>query len=370
MKNKIGLLVGGLMMAAGVGSFAAEATTGLDQIGTLSGTTGLYYVQKVNKNDNVDDYGIADAYLRLKFDSKEFNGLSFGLEGFAAEKIWEDASDDYVSSFERNFLLTQAYLKYNISKTDLTIGRQQLNTGWLGGAYYEGATLSTEDLDNFKILVGFINKKASADNDEIADGFDDQGVEDGTYFGEVTFTGVKDLELTGYYYSATDLADWYGARVDYSANIGVPVNFWAEYAQSSEDTGDDGSILHVRPSVTLGGVTVGVGYVKTDADAGIGSMGTYSDSLNPFDIGDYTYLSDGRTVYVTAASPITEKLSVSALVGKTTYEDNDDEVNEYNLCATYSLASNLDLAVGYTVIDAEDSDDSYDRVKAHVTYNF
>ncbi|MFW3346685.1 Opr family porin, partial [Aliarcobacter butzleri] len=78
-------------------------------------------------------------------------------------------------------------------------------------------------------------------------------------------------ELNPYYFSAPDLADWYGLNTTFSTDYFGVV---AHYAASNEDVQDveDGSIAHVELNTEIDGVTAAVGYIKTDKDGGTGTI--------------------------------------------------------------------------------------------------
>ena len=259
--------------------------------------------------------------------------------------------------------MTEAYAQYSNDVVTAMIGRQAIDLEWMGD-FHEAAVVAVTAVPDTTIVLGYTQKVAVAGVDETSESFEKVNGNNGAYVLDVKYAGLEGIEFNPYAYSAPDLADWYGLKATFTADMFGAV---AHYAVSSEDTQDDGSIGHVELSTTVSDFTAALGYIKTDKDVGAGYMSAVGDNISPFEDGNYVYAADASTIYGSLGYTLAG-VELGALYGQTEYAD--DKEKELNLTVGYSFTESLAASVLYADIDANSSSDDYNKVLANVEYTF
>lgn len=354
MNKKISLVTCGLLLSTSM-AFAADSIDEAFKSGSVSGDVTLYGTKADNKGGtaNTDD---AFATTGIAYETASYMGLS-AKAGFRAGHAFDD------STLANDSLMTEAYVKYTNDMFSLTVGRQAIGLEWLGD-YNEAVVAGITAVPDTTIVLGYVNQQAAADEDQIDDF--SEVTEDGAYVVDVKYTGLAGVELNPYFYSAPDVAEFYGLKASYSADTFGAV---AQYAASSEDVGSDGSIAHVEASTSIAGVSAALGYIKTDKTAGVASISAYGDSISPFDNGINTYAIDAKTVYGSLGYSVAG-VDLGLLYGETDFTANGEE-KELNLTAGYSITDSLGLSlvfVKYDEVGSSSSDSDY--ASATLAYSF
>ena len=275
--------------------------------------------------------------------------------GFAAGHAIDDAE------LENDALMTEAYIKYANDMFSITGGRQAIDLEWMGD-YHEAVVAAITAIPDTTIVLGYTNQKAFADEDEISD-FTQVNGNNGAYVVDAKYAGLEGIEFNPYYYSAPDLASWYGLKTTFTADM---FGALAHYAASNEDTQDDGSMLALELNTSVSDVSLAVGYIMTDKDGGIGSMAAVGDNYEPMDDGSAIYMADAKMVYGSVGYSIAG-VDLGALYSQT--KINSDKENELNLTAGYSFTDSLSASLLYADIDTEiNTDKSYGSVLVAYTF--
>jgi hypothetical protein len=269
--------------------------------------------------------------------------------GFSAKAGFEAGHAMADGELTNDALMTEAYIKYANDMFSLTAGRQAIDLEWLGD-YNEAVVAAITAVPDTTIVLGYTNQQAAADEDQI-DNFT-QITEKGAYVLDVKYAGLKGVEFNPYAYSAPDVANFYGLKTTFTADMFGAV---AHYATSDEDVAgkDNGSIGHLELNTTVAGVSAAVGYIKTDKDAGVASMSAYGDNISPFDFGQSTYDADAKTVYGSLGYTIAG-VELGALYGETTYGTVDSKEKELNLTAGYSITESLSTSLLYADVNVDE----------------
>lgn len=118
------------------------------------------------------------------------------------------------------------------------------------------------------------------------------------------------------------------------------------------------------------GAPISFGYIKTDKD-GTGSIISdleLGDNINPLEDGNYEYDQDARTIYASAAYSIVD-IGLSVLYGETKYEDNKEK--ELNLASEIEIIDDvLEIELLFVNVDAQDSNDDYQKYILELEYSF
>ena len=165
--------------------------------------------------------------------------LIYGSSGKGMNQIENGAP------FENNSLMTEAYIKYAMEGFALTAGRQAVDLEWLGD-YHEAVVAAITAIPDTTVVLGYTQRKAESGID-LSEDFHEFNGNKGAYVIDVKYAGLEGIEFNPYAYSAPDVADWYGLKTTFTADMFGAV---AHYAISSEDTQDDGSIPDFRKSTT------------------------------------------------------------------------------------------------------------------------
>ena len=339
--KKLSLIASGLILSSSL-AFGADTIDAAFKDGKVSGS--LIGYSSVSENADT----LSTGNIGLAYKTGSYNGFS-GKVGFFGSHAFEE--DDANSSFEKNAIMSEANLTYTLDNFgSLTVGRQAVSLEWMGD-YQEAALATITAIPDTTIVLAFSDKKGVAAKDEITDFYDING-SNGAYVADVKYTGLKGFEFNPYFYSAPDLANFYGLKTTYSADMFGAV---AHYAASSEDVGSDGSVGHIELNTVISGVSAAVGYIKTDKDAGVASISKFGDSLSPLDSGNFVFSTDAKTAYGKLGYTIAN-VDLGAVYGQTSYSADDYKEKELNLTAGYSITDSLSTSLLYGNISADSND--------------
>lgn len=354
--KKISLVACGLLLSSSM-AFAADSIDAAFKAGTVSGDVTLYGLSKDQKGGK-KDYGWSAATAGLGYVTDSYMGLSAGM-GFRAGHVFGNSSD-----LDNDALMTEAYVKYATDGFALSVGRQAIDLEWLGD-FNESVVAAITAIPDTTVVLGYVDRQAAADEDEI--GNFSEITPDGAYVLDVKYAGIAGVELNPYFYSAVDVADFYGLKATFSSDTFGVV---AQYAASNEDVAgtEDGSIANFEISTGIAGVSLAAGYITTDSEGGVGSIAAYGDNVTPFDNGEDNYAVDADTVYGSVGYTI-GKADVGLLYGET--EFGSSESSELNIYSSYALTDSLSLGLLFVNYDLEGSDSSdYQDYSATISYSF
>jgi len=368
MKKTVSLIVSGLIASSSM-AFGANSIDSAFKEGKASGSLALYG-EKVDKKGGALDSGFGNANATVAYETADFKGFNAKAEFKGNLGLGElernDRSGGVDSAFANNSLMTEAYLKYAMEGLSLTAGRQAIDLEWLGD-YNEAVVAAVTAVPDTTIVLGYTQRQAESGFD-LSEDFADVNGNKGAYVVDAKYTGLKSLEFNPYAYSAPDLANWYGLKTTFTADMFGVV---AHYALSNEDVVDveNGSIGHVELNTKVAEVSAAVGYIKTDKDGGDGSMSELGDNISPLEDGNQVYEADAKTVYGSLGYSIAS-IDLGALYGETTYGVDNEKEKELNLTVGHSFTESLAAEILFADIKAESSNNDYNKVLASVEYTF
>ncbi|MFY9081914.1 Opr family porin [Aliarcobacter butzleri] len=387
--KRLSLITCGLVLSSSF-VFANEVKTFDDAFksGKASGSLGLYgkHIDYSGTQLNYDGTkqigkaGYLNGNATIGYETASLYGFSAKAEFRGNLDLGEINNNDRksgIAPFENNALMTEGYLKYANDAFFVSAGRQAIDLEWLSD-YHEAVVAGITAVPDTTIVLGWTKRKAES-TAELSEDFHDVNLIDGNkgaYVADIKYTGFTGLELNPYYYSAPDLADWYGLKLtgttDYFGVI-------AHYAQGNTDNKaatigfeEDESIAHLELNTEIDGFTASVGYIKTDKDGGALIMSNAGDNISPFEDGNHNYDIDARTVYGSLGYTISD-VTFGALYGQTKYDTNRIKENELNLSASYSFSESLATSLLYVNVDTETSingEPDYDKWIATIEYTF
>jgi hypothetical protein len=205
-----------------------------------NGTTSAdltVYAESIN-NKNAKDTGLVSGSVGLTYETDSFHGMTASFGFRANQELQEvvdtsDANPDnhytYSNTYANDAIMHTAAIKYATDDFFISIGRQAIDLEWLGD-YNEAAVVGITAVPNTVIVAGYTNRQAEIGIDVVED-FTEISPK-GAYVLDVKNTSVENLELNPYFYSAPDVADFYGFKVSYDTDM---LGATAHYASSNQD---------------------------------------------------------------------------------------------------------------------------------------
>ncbi len=357
--KKISLITASLLLA---GNLVAEDNfESAIKTGTVSADVVLYGASESRKAGNTEE-GFTSGSIGLAYETGSFNGFKAEV-GFRANHDFSEQTDGFYDDTTKAILHT-ANISFANKYFEAKVGRQEIDLEWMGD-FHEALVASTTAIPDTTVVLGFTNRIAVADADDALADFSKVNGDNGAYVLDAKYEGIEGLLVNPYYYDAPDLANWYGIKADYDTDM---FGITAHGAKSSEDTSsDDGEILHFEARTELAGLAINAGYITTDKDVGVGSISDLGDNISPFEDGNQVYGADADTTYLGLGYEISG-FELAALYGQTKYVN--DKEKELNLAVDYGISENLAVGALFVDVDAQDSDDDYNRVSLTVEYTF
>jgi hypothetical protein len=346
MTKKLSIITSGLLLSTSM-AFAADSIDEAFKGGKVSGSLDAYYSS--TDTEGAADSAYASTGVSFAFETDSYMGLTGKIGVVAASDIYEKEDGDS-SDLADNAILSEANITFTTEGLSLTAGRQAVGLEWIGD-YHEAVSASVTAIPNTTLTLLYTDKSAVAGVDEISSEFADVNGTKGAYVADAMISPVEGIDLNPYFYSIPDVADFYGMKASYSADM---ISASAQYAASSEDVSatDDGSILALDIGTEIEGLSLTAGYIKTDKDCGIGSIANLGDSISPFDNGATTYGTDAKTVYGSLGYSIAG-VDLGLLYGETKYE-SDYKEKELNVSLGYAITETLSASLLYAKVNLDE----------------
>ncbi|MCG3664623.1 Opr family porin [Aliarcobacter butzleri] len=380
--KRLSLITCGLVLSSSF-VFANEVKSFDDAFksGKASGSLGLYGKHidysgtqpSYDPTKQVGKAGYLNGNATIGYETASLYGFSAKAEFRGNLDLGEINNDDRksdIAPFQNNALMTEGYLKYANDAFFVSAGRQAIDLEWLSD-YHEAVVAGITAVPDTTIVLGWTKRKAES-TAELSEDFYKINGNKGAYVADIKYTGFTGIELNPYYYSAPDVADWYGLKTTFSTEY---VGGIAHYVQGNTDKKvgtDDESIAHLELNTEIDGFTAAVGYIKTDKDAGATIMTVAGDNISPFEDGNHNYDIDAKTVYGSLGYTISD-VTFGALYGQTKYGTDRIKENELNLSASYAFSESLATSLLYVNVDTETSandEPDYDKWIATIEYTF
>ena len=360
MKKNLSIIASIALVASSLQADSFDITDAL-QNGSFSGDVMIYH-ESIDATPNA---GFTMGSLGFAYESAKFRGFGLNL-GFRANNEFDERNDgDYSNGDEPRVLLHTANISYDGEGFGVIVGRQELDLEWATD-FHEAVVGVFTPLSDLTITAGHTIRVGVADPDAPLERFSKINGNDGAQLLDIAYTGVEGALLKAYMYNVNDIATWYGAKAEWDNDM---LGFTLHGAQSSEDTvgADDGAIYHIEGRANIAGIAISGGYIDTDKDAGIGSMDSIGESINPLEEGNQVYEADARTYYIGLGYEISS-VSLGAMYGETKYGSNKE--SEINFSADYSFNDNLNFGGIIADIDAQNSADDYTKFAIKAKYEF
>lgn len=364
MKKQLSIIASALVLTSSAVYADSKNVDEAFKNGKVSGDISVH-TQSWDNGAGNKDAGFTAGTIGVNYSTDSVNGISANAGFRAGHKFGEKENDDYKGDFEQNSVMNVANISYSNDLVSVTAGRQEIDLEWLGD-FNEAIVVATTAIPSTTLVAGYTSRQAAVGGDELKKFAD--VTKDGAYVVDAKFEGVENTVLNPYFYSAKDVADFYGIKADFDTDaFGVT----AHYATSNEKVANakDGSIMHFEARAAVAGFAFAAGYIDTDKDAGVASISAFGDNVDPTEeLGDYVYAANTSTIYASAAYTIAD-VELSALYAQAENDTTNKEDSEVTVGAAYGITDSLSADVMYTDLSL-DSDVDKSKLVANLTFEF
>lgn len=369
-----------------------------------SGEIRLGYVAQDNDDATKNKNGAAGGHLAIE--TASLNGISFGTAFYTTNRLQSKDIDTlgtslFDSNDESYAILGQAYVNVSLDKTNLKVGRQQIDTPFIDSDdirmipnLFETYMLSNNDIEDLILTAAHISKWSGVD--AVTPEKFRKLVESGngaTMLG-ATYSGIKESELSAWYYDINDFTKiaYLTASTKLNLSDGATLNLGAQYANFSEyslngtATNIDGNVWGASAELAFEsiGTTFSTAYNKASNNNGKSVSngfggGPFSTSMEENTIDSL----EGAKAYVVGVSFDFSVLGVDGLSlayanGKfrDSLTTSHVEIDESDYTLEYSYNDNLSAVLLYTdaktktdgIVNSDDT--TFKRIQAYANYKF
>lgn len=395
MKNsKIGLSI--LAVISLYGGLNAQSLSDAISNGKVSGeVTATFENRDVEKqlpmwNNYYSNTNYAVGSLALKYDTDSWYNFSATAKFRAYATLFEggkneyhykgygDASERFWETDGKNHAdLEEIYLKYKIDNFSLTAGRQAISTDWVDKTQDALRLFTTIQNTSIDAIWTYNHGRVYARDYRPMQRINDNK---GAYKLDITHKFSDYVSATIYDFTAPDIRDIYGAKLNFSLGETKLKTHYA-FNKDDKDSKNDSSLIEAVLSTTYEGFTPYIGYVKIDNDAGFSHMA--GEIVNPFEEGDQIFLRGAQTYYIGLKKTLGD-ISANLLYGVTKYDESNDlsrragdyKKDELNLWLDYAINKDLTASLGYALTNedsvekANDATTDLNQVNFTVVYKF
>ncbi|MDR1977057.1 MAG: Opr family porin [Campylobacteraceae bacterium] len=361
MNIRISLVAASLFVGTALFADSANIADALKN-GKISGEFGIYAEQNSTKNS--DDGGYGSGSFDLGFTTDALYGFRLDVGSRANHAFWEVDGGEYNS--DTKAILHTANIGYSNEYFDVVFGRQVIELIWMED-FHEALVGVIKTVPNTDIVIGYSQRRAVADFDRPLEGFARLG-DSGAFVADAKWRGISGLVVNPFLYYANDVAAWAGAKVDYDREFATfSLGGTAEYTQSDEDRGSDGSFLRLEARGVFKDIGAKVGFIQTDKNGGAGNITAAGENLNLFEDGDQVFKADAQTFYI-GANGKWRQFTFGGILGNTEYAGG--KLREIDITAAYELTNNLNISAAFINGNGNGNSDDYNKVTAGVVYSF
>lgn len=348
------------------------------------------YMQTQN-NDKSKDSSYLNAQATLSYNTADVYNFSLGVQGKANLKVAEKYKNDWknggvnngLGQHENNFLLTQAYLKYELQEGFIfKAGRYEADLAWFKN-YQQGAIVEIDAIPDVLVTVAYSDRQAESDLDTSEDfhsNYKKQGFNKGIYTIDIKDKAIEGFDFNPYFYQVPDAIKFYGLKTGFDLEHGglkleyARSNLTSKYRAATNQS--NGYIAHAEIFGKVEVLKLTAGGIVTSDKGGATSMWYFGDTITPFADGNQSYSKDARTLYGSININIEERFVFNALYGYTRYDTDTKsglEERELNLGFKYNFMEELSAELKYVNVRADSKQSKYgdyDKYIASIEYKF
>ncbi|MBN1839242.1 MAG: OprD family outer membrane porin [Campylobacterales bacterium] len=425
-----------------LGSMAQAADTLADAFKNGKTTGELRFVYTAGSESDattqtnpVNNVNVGSVAAELKYVTDSLYGFKLGMAFQSAHDLGfhkhdntgtgavQIASEDDERNSVSTTLLSEAYIQYTYSKSNIMIGRQKIKTPLImtSSAFaledsFDAAVLTINEIPDTMVKLMYIQDwqmRYGSDARNTPTQKDDH-LKDGIYSLFFVNKSIKGLKVDGQYMTTNEDARFYDAPVfvgaggydqyylqaEYKLPISFPLSLAMTYAGADYDSnimripapnsttvgGDDARLYGFKVGTELSGVKVNVAYTTVDEEANFpGTFGHVPDTIA------YTDMLTNNAIFAGVDAYSVEAIYGFGVPGLSTglkyahYDQSDkgianagmnlDGADEINLDLKYAFSGALKgfstrLWAGYGTYDHVSGDDDFLYGRFYLKYNF
>lgn len=310
-------------------AYAGDSLEDAFKNGKVSGDLRFVYTggsrsDAINETAPVNNVNVGSVAVELKYITDDFKGFKLGLGFQSAHDLGfqnrdaigakdPDSEDDARNSVSTT-LLSEAYIKYTISKSDIMVGRQKIKTPLImtSTAFaledsFDAAVVTVRELPDTMIKLIYIQDwrmRYGNGSEAVGPTQQDEHFEKGMYSLFFTNKSIAGLKLDGQYLKTDEDKklwdapifvnpggyDEYYLQADYKLPINFPLSLAMTYAGAKYDdpiiAGNDAATLYgFKVATELSGVKLNLAYTTMDDEANFpGTFGHVPDTISYTDM--------------------------------------------------------------------------------------
>ena len=345
------------------------------------------YLRGGYQNTDIDgdkDYTDMAIGGKLHIDTVSWNGISAGASFYTTHPLFGENEGNGVPFFDAEnntySILGEAYLLAQWNNTLFKIGRQELDTPFadtddigMVPNTFEAAILVNKDIPDTTVFLAQLYKWSGVDSDR-PDEFTRLNDDNGVQVLGITYEGVKDTTLSGWFYNLHDYVKISYLDASYAGQSDT-FNYilTTQYALQDYDDHTKSEIYGVSGSLGFkdSGLTATIAYNNVNGKTAQNFFGggPYLTNAEHHTLSDAG--KDGESILYglewDASSIGLEGLILSAHIDRHS-NGGDKDTNEYDLVASYDMHDHLNITTVYSNID--DIDGSFKNLRLFINYLF
>ena len=367
-----------------------------------NGTTGamlrLAHISQDNPTGTEDSSATAIGG-QLKYETAQWNGLSFGAAAYVSQKIDALSGDgaklnpDFFDDQQDSFAyIGEAYIDYSRGDFALRVGRQQIDTPLADTDdirmlpnTFEAAIATYTGVEKLTLVGGYVTRWAGFDSGDDISKFKrlDGASSSGAAVAGAFYEGIDNLELQGWYYGIDELADAAFADAFYQLPINetIDMEFGAQagYFSERKNSNIDGQVLGAFATAEVSAFRFsGAFNIARNGDGeavtnGFGG-GPYFTSMEEMTIDG---LNDAEAYNVSVEADF-EELGVKGLAALLAYgafesgTTSAEKAEEIDMVVAYAMDEHVFAELSYAQIEDKNENlgGDWSRWLLRLNYNF
>ncbi|MBU0970216.1 MAG: OprD family outer membrane porin [Proteobacteria bacterium] len=395
-----------------IAGFAATATgeeaASLSEMftkGTVSGSLKSYYFAQTFDGPGKNDSEIWTYGGNLKYVTGHVYNVSLGANfqgSFVGSK--DDKDNKTAGSMDAHgAVLSEAYLQYKLSETQLKGGRQFVKLPLLAGSgsrtiheSFEAYFISNENLPDTQITAGWARKyQTRTDRSNYGDngfvdfenngtgtpgGFYDIGA-DGMYLVYLKNTSVENLEIQAQYADVVDAVAGFYADAKYQFPVTLKPYLAAQYYYTNYDAAasEDNYLYGVKLGMNISGVDLFAGYTAAGGSVGdarvfrgVGQGAYYQYTSTTKTAGAGAFEAD-TDAYQLGAAHTLKGLDIMLRYTDFDHPSANADLQEYNLNLLYKFSGyfkGFTVSADFSVLAYENNTNDATDLRTRLIYTF
>ncbi len=314
-------------------------------------------------------------------------GLSFGTSLYTTNILFEKNDAFAVPFFgdkgESYSILSEAYMKFTHEKSTIIAGRQMLDTpfadsddiGMIPNSF-EAYTFLNQSVEDTTLVYSFVRQMSGVDAD-IPQRFSDINGGSGVHTVGLSYNGIADVSLSGWFYAMPHFANITYGEVGYERTLeGVTWSILGQGAVEDFNVGKSAKVFGFATSLghEKTAISLHLAYDKSLDAAAINGFGggpyfVNCEHMTLADVG-----KDGAIMLYSlkwdASSVSVEGLSVS--LTKASLEDGEShDGDEVDIVLSYTASKTLTFDAIYSTLEySKISGDTFDNLRVFANYSF